>query len=1019
MANNLVLGLVIGASLKGSFSAAFGKANRTVENLSKSLGKATKMHDRMGASVTKMQAKQAALHQKMQLAYLSGDKSISKLTRRYEKMQTQITALVAKQQRFTSAIQSSEKAQKSLSTAIDKQKARKQDRDELKGKILKSAGATASIAMPTWTAVKGYMEQENAATDLKITMMKKDGSFGAFEEISKISKELGRDLPGTTKDFYRLSQSLKKQGLSDQILKNGALKTSAGLNVLLDMDQQSGGEFLAKFMESHRLDESELTQSADYLQRAMFAGGLSKEQMYESMKYYAPKLNSMKLTGAENTEKILAIEAMAGQQGLEGSTFGTGLNMMLSRMNKGPKMIRDAKKGMKAEARDMMESVGVEFNFWDKKGSFKGVDGMLAEMQKFEKIRQKYGDEGVGLVAEELFGIEGGRLADILAQKGSKGLDEMLVKMREQASLQDRIKLKTSTLSAALESLGGVWENAVGAFGSAFAGDIKSLANDLQGFIEDTLTPFINEHKSLIKWGVAVAGGLAGLSTVAFATKFAFSGLASVFSAAAMPFKLFKAIKAAKELEALTGKASTASKIMSKLRSTTSSLLGSMKTGVINAFKASWRGLSSMSRSIANSFRFVARGALNIGRALGGALVRGVMMTGRAFATFGRVLGGALVRGLVMAGRAFMVLGRAFLTNPIGIAITVIAGLAYLLWDNWDWVSEKFAQMWQWIGEKSAACGQFLSETWNSVSAWFGSIWENITTFFNSGIGNITATIINWSPLGLFYQAFSSVLSWFGIDLPAKFTEFGSNLISGLVNGIRNAWDGAKEWVIGLGQSIKGWFTGEMKIHSPSRVFKGYGENIVSGLAIGIAENALQATQAVDKMGKKVKKTAPKNVAAPAIKAPKMPTVEPLVAKSAVKFEPVLNGVETAFKSLLNEKKGFLGTLWDDVKFGANFVGNLLGLNQSTDFRTPDFNQASGQNPSIFRDYQPLNRNAVTNNETNQHNGIVVNFNPTINVNGSQNQGVLEQVQQGMQMSLYELEKAIERIMDQKMRRAY
>ena len=101
-------------------------------------------------------------------------------------------------------------------------------------------------------------------------------------------------------------------------------------------------------------------------------------------------------------------------------------------------------------------------------------------------------------------------------------------------------------------------------------------------------------------------------------------------------------------------------------------------------------------------------------------------------------------------------------------------------------------------------------------------------------------------------------------------------------------------------------------------------------------------------------------------------------------------------------------------------MGNLLGLNQSADFRTPDFNpDTNSQNPSIFHDYQPLNRNAVTHNETTQNGSIVVHFSPTIHVGSSQNQGVLEQVQQGMQMSLYELEKAIERIMDQKMRRAY
>lgn len=53
MANNLVLGLVIGASLKGSFSAAFGKANKTIENLSNNLGKATQQNEKLGAKMAK------------------------------------------------------------------------------------------------------------------------------------------------------------------------------------------------------------------------------------------------------------------------------------------------------------------------------------------------------------------------------------------------------------------------------------------------------------------------------------------------------------------------------------------------------------------------------------------------------------------------------------------------------------------------------------------------------------------------------------------------------------------------------------------------------------------------------------------------------------------------------------------------------------------------------------------------------------------------------------------------------
>lgn len=362
--------------------------------------------------------------------------------------------------------------------------------------------------------------------------------------------------------------------------------------------------------------------------------------------------------------------------------------------------------------------------------------------------------------------------------------------------------------------------------------------------------------------------------------------------------------------------------------------------------------------------------------------------------------------------KGILMMSRALLTNPIGLTITAIAVAAYLIYDNWEPISAWFSNLWtkvtgyflnfcNWVQGIWTGATEWVSSAWAGVSDYFGQLWNNITTFFNSGISNITATILNWSPLGLFYQAFSSVLSWFGIDLPAKFTEFGSNLISGLVNGIRNAWEGAKQIVSDLGDDIKGWFAEKLGIHSPSRVFKGYGVNVVEGLAIGM-----------DK-AEPLARDASKNLS------------------SAVKFEPVLNGIETAFKPILNEKKGFFGSLWDDIQFGANFVGNLLGINQPADYRTPDFNpnaqispspslQKRETEPSIFRDYQPLNRNAVTNNETTQNaGGIVVNFNPTINVGGNQTQGVMEQVQQGLNMSLVEFERLLNRVLDQRQRRAY
>ena len=317
------------------------------------------------------------------------------------------------------------------------------------------------------------MEQEDASANLKISMMRRDGSFGRFNEIDRLTTEWGSALPGNKTDFTNMALGLKSQGISDETIINGGGLATARLNTVMGIPI-ADGSFFAKNMEAHGIKESELLRSADLTQRAYFAAGLSKEDMYQAMSYYAPKVNTLGLTGLENQKQIYAVEGLAANKGLEGSSFGTNFNMMLSQLSKGPAMMEMAAKGMKTEVRDMVEKSGAHFDFFNKDGSMKSLREITGTLEsEFGKVRARFGDKGVMDVADALFGQEGGRVASILGQAGLGGFDAMIAKMDQQASLEDRIKVKTGTLSGAIEALGGMAENAAAKFGEVFAPDLK------------------------------------------------------------------------------------------------------------------------------------------------------------------------------------------------------------------------------------------------------------------------------------------------------------------------------------------------------------------------------------------------------------------------------------------------------------------------------------------------------------------------------------------------------------------
>ncbi|WP_019409482.1 phage tail tape measure protein [Pseudomonas psychrophila] len=178
---------------------------------------------------------------------------------------------------------------------------------------------------------------------------------------------------------------------------------------------------------------------------------------------------------------------------------------------------------------------------------------------------------------------------------------------------------------------------------------------------------------------------------------------------------------------------------------------------------------------------------------------------------------------LPFVGKAVLWLGRALMLNPVGIAISAIAAAAYLIYDNWD-----------------------------AVKRYFISAWAEIKAGFDGGVGGIVTVLTNFNPVGLIYQAFAEVLSYLGIDLPNRFTEFGNMIVNGLVNGLYAGLGKIKTAINDIGDSTIAWFKEKLDIHSPSRVFAELGGFTMAGLTQGLEGGQKGPLDALTRMAKQL-----------------------------------------------------------------------------------------------------------------------------------------------------------------------
>lgn len=197
------------------------------------------------------------------------------------------------------------------------------------------------------------------------------------------------------------------------------------------------------------------------------------------------------------------------------------------------------------------------------------------------------------------------------------------------------------------------------------------------------------------------------------------------------------------------------------------------------------------------------------------------------------------------------------LGGPIGTGIGVLIGLivggltdvGIAIYQNWDKITESLDKASESLKNWFVGVGEWWNEKWKGFSTNFQTAWESLPGFVQHPIQSLDQASVGlkrwfvgvgewWNQKWAGFKenwdkAWNSLVDTIK-NLPAKFLDYGKNIVQGLINGINNGIENAKKTVGGLAKAIIDKFTTETDINSPSKLFEQFGIYVDQGLANGI-----------------------------------------------------------------------------------------------------------------------------------------------------------------------------------------
>lgn len=682
-------------------------------------------------------------------------------------------------------------------------------------------GVVGTVAGGAAYAVKAAMELDTSKAALANTLTgNATQSAAQMRELQKKAQSLGVALPGSTKDMMEMFTELRQQGVSVKTILGGLGEATAQFATLCGRDFQSSAIMVAKFAESLGISADKASEVVDVLQRVKGATGLTEDQLFETFKYVAPSLQSLKIVGQgkkDAPKEVAAIIGMLSKSGIEASMAGTGMAQALQRMSSVEKVLYSKKFG---KYRKIMRDQGITLDFFDAKGSFKGLDNMVKQLDKLKA----FNDQDQLNVVSMLFGDVGGRAMQAIIQRGHKGFTEVTQDMGAQKSMQEKISTIMNTTAMKWETFGGQTETAVQLIGTKLTEHFKlpslldkvcDKLDEINAWIDDPknadkIDGYIEKATKILSIIGGIGAALTGL------------GVSMTVTAGAM-----QAIEAFKKFHGTINGVSGALRMLA----TANAWLLAIGLVALLVIKY-WKPLTTL-------FKAIGRGFMDsFGKKFPQLIAQMQPAIDQLKSWFNWLLTpsedmpfldpiGEKIGNLLASVAGFGLDHIGNITAKVAKFGQLLGTATAYLFDggwksDWDAVCLGWKQFWRDMGTA-------LYLVWDDLTKFLGNTWDKISTTFS----NVCTTIYN------------TITS-----LGERLFTAGQNLVNSIVDGIKSKYSAVTDTVGKLAQDIRDFFPFSPAKRGPLRDLNRikFGETVASSIkadpvkrAINVASNKLES----------------------------------------------------------------------------------------------------------------------------------------------------------------------------------